>query len=208
MCRGSCNTVGVRGMKKAKNILLKKTLNLAVKEKDRANDPKVVLPFAVIAAVLIVIFGKMAVADRLSAASSVYSEVSYINQRTQELRKENEQYDDVRKQYDHYTYSAYSKDELALQNVGDIFSLIDSKLLPNSQINSLVFNSNVLNVVINNVTLQDVSLIVSDLYKSPIVDTVTVSTAITNENKKLAQGQDVTATVTVNLKPKNSGGDK
>lgn len=208
MCCGCGNTVGERGMKKDKTISLKKTLNLAAKEKSKGNDPKIILPAALILAVVIVLFGKFAVVDRLNAANGVYSEINYLNQRTEDLRKENEQYNNIKQQYEHYTYSAYSEDELELTDVNKLFTLIDSCLLPNSQIENFVFNSNVINVVINNVTLQDVSLIVSDLYKSNIVDSVTVSTAYTNNNQKMAQGQKVTATITINLKPADGSSGK
>ncbi|MCI2000456.1 MAG: hypothetical protein LKJ75_06895 [Clostridia bacterium] len=195
-------------MKKIKNTSLKRTLNLAVKEKNKGNDPKVLLPAAIITAVLIAAFCKFAVIDRLNAANDVYSEINYLNQQAEMLHKENEQYDNVKDNYEHYTYSFYNDDELALVDIDDLFTTIDREIMPKAQIKSFVFESNVLNTVIDNLTLKDVSLIVSDLYKSPIVDTVTVSTATTNNGQKLSQGQNVTATITVTLKSKYSGGDK
>jgi len=189
-------------MKKAKQTVLKRTLNLAVKERNRENDPRLIIPVALVLVVGIAAFAKFAVADRLKAASSVYSEINGINAQTQALAKENEQYDSVKEQYSHYTYSIYTNDELALADASRVMNIIDESLLPNSQVASFVFTSNVLNVVINNVTLQDVSAIVSDLYKDSSVKQVTVSTAFTETGS-----QKATANMTVDLKSAYNGGE-
>lgn len=185
-----------RSMKK-QDFLQKHTINLMYTERERGNNPKYVIPLGVVLFVLIILFTKFMVIDKVGAAMRAEAEIQSVRTQTEALREENRDYEKIKAEYNRYSTAAYNDAELALIGVNHVLTLLDHRILQRADMESCVYENNVLNVAVSGVSLQETAEIVSVLYQDPYVAKVSVSTAATNE--KEISSQRVVAELTVQM---------
>lgn len=182
---------------KKPDFLKKHTINLMYTEQAKGNNPKIVLPVAVLVFLLILLFTKFMVIDKVATAMRAEAEIQSVRTQTEALRQQNQNYDKIKAEYNRFSNAAYNDEELSLIGVDHVLTLIDNRIIQRADIESCVYGENVLNVVLSDVTLQETSDIVSLLYQDPYVTEVSVSTASTNEQENPTQ--KVVANMTIQL---------
>lgn len=184
-------------LKSSKNdFLQKRSINLAVYERSKQNNPRVIAPAAVLIILVIGLFTKFMVIDRLSAAARAQSELKAVYSETERLRNENLELAEIKEEYNRYSKAAYNDSELVLVDVNDVLDILDRNALNKAELKSFVYSDNTINAVLSGVTLSEVSDIVIQLYREPLVESVSVSTAATNES---STNQKVNASMTIIL---------
>lgn len=190
-------------MKRIREYQSKTSLNLAYKEVSMGNNLKIVIPIALIVAVLVGAFMKFMIFDKLNEAKQATAQVNAVKMATSLLKEENKAFDEMQYEYGRFSNSTYTIEELALVDVMEILELVDGRIMNQADMKSYSYNSNILNVVLTDITLKEVSSLVVGLYESDIVASVTVSTATTGDGNKVNPDQKVTANITVTVQIPN-----
>ena len=179
----------------------KTSINLLMRD-NSVRDPKFQIILFVIFAVVLALFVKFLVVDKLAEAYD--AEKAYTQMQTQidQLRASNEKYDQVREEYSHYGNGYLNDEEKIEQNRMAMMRAIQRNVISKSEIQSGEISGNVATLTIDNIRLKTVSDIVASLEDDDIVSFVTVSTAGTNTDSNAL----VTATVIINFVPK--GGEQ
>ena len=179
----------------------KTSINLLMRD-NSVRDPKFQIILFVIFAVVLALFVKFLVVDKLAEAYD--AEKAYTQMQTQidQLRASNEKYDQVREEYSHYGNGYLNDEEKIEQNRMAMMRAIQRNVISKSEIQSVEISGNVASLTIDNIRLKTVSDIVASLEDDDIVSFVTVSTAGTNTDSNAL----VTATVIINFVPK--GGEQ
>ena len=179
----------------------KTSINLLMRD-NSVRDPKFQIILFVIFAVVLALFVKFLVVDKLAEAYD--AEKAYTQMQTQidQLRASNEKYDQVREEYSHYGNGYLNDEEKIEQNRMAMMRVIQRNVISKSEIQSVEISGNVATLTIDNIRLKTVSDIVASLEDDDIVSFVTVSTAGTNTDSNAL----VTATVIINFVPK--GGEQ
>ena len=173
----------------------KTSLNLLIQEKSAASNPKVQIAIFVVFIILLLVFVKFMVVDRLVDASRAQSAYEQMQSDIAELKTANEDYDKVREQYSHYGNGYLNEEEKAESDRAFMLNLIDEKVLSAADIQSIEISGNVATLTINDITLRTVSGIVADLEADNGVSYVQVATAGTGQDSSSL----VTATFTINF---------
>ena len=175
----------------------KTSINLLMRD-NSVRDPKFQIILFVIFAVVLALFVKFLVVDKLAEAYD--AEKAYTQMQTQidQLRASNEKYDQVREEYSHYGNGYLNDEEKIEQNRMAMMRVIQRNVISKSEIQSVEISGNVATLTIDNIRLKTVSDIVASLEDDDIVSFVTVSTAGTNTDSNAL----VTATVIINFVPK------
>ncbi|WP_419023434.1 hypothetical protein [Emergencia sp.] len=179
----------------------KTSINLLMQDKS-VRDPKFQIILFVLFALILAIFVKFMVIDKLAEAYE--AEKAYTQMQTQidQLSASNEKYDQVREEYSHYGNGYLNDEEKAEQDRMAMMRVIKSNVITKSEIQSVEISGNVATLTIDNIRLRTVSDIVASLEKDDLVSFVTVSTAGTNTDSNAM----VTATVIINFIP--NGGEQ
>ncbi len=179
----------------------KTSINLLMQDKS-VRDPKFQIILFVLFALILALFVKFMVIDKLAEAYE--AEKAYTQMQTQidQLRASNEKYDQVREEYSHYGNGYLNDEEKAEQDRMAMMRVIKSNVITKSEIQSVEISGNVATLTIDNIRLRTVSDIVASLEKDDLVSFVTVSTAGTNTDSNAM----VTATVIINFIP--NGGEQ
>lgn len=179
----------------------KTSINLLMQDKS-VRDPKFQIILFVLFALILALFVKFMVIDKLAEAYE--AEKAYTQMQTQidQLRASNEKYDQVREEYSHYGNGYLNDEEKAEQDRMAMMRVIKSNVITKSEIQSVEISGNVATLTIDNIRLRTVSEIVASLEKDDLVSFVTVSTAGTNTDSNAM----VTATVIINFIP--NGGEQ
>ncbi|SCJ72217.1 Uncharacterised protein [uncultured Eubacterium sp.] len=179
----------------------KTSINLLMQDKS-VRDPKFQIILFVLFALILALFVKFMVIDKLAEAYE--AEKAYTQMQTQidQLRASNEKYDQVREEYSHYGNGYLNDEEKAEQDRMAMMRVIKSNVITKSEIQSVEISGNVATLTIDNIRLRTVSDIVASLEKDDRVSFVTVSTAGTNTDSNAM----VTATVIINFIP--NGGEQ
>lgn len=179
----------------------KTSINLLMRD-NSVRDPKFQIILFVIFAVVLALFVKFLVVDKLAEAYD--AEKAYTQMQTQidQLRASNEKYDQVREEYSHYGNGYLNDEEKIEQNRMAMMRVIQRNVISKSEIQSVEISGNVATLTIDNIRLKTVSDIVASLEDDDIVSFVTVSTAGTNTDSNAL----VTATVIINFVQK--GGEQ
>lgn len=179
----------------------KTSINLLMQDKS-VRDPKFQIILFVLFALILALFVKFMVIDKLAEAYE--AEKAYTQMQTQidQLRASNEKYDQVREEYSHYSNGYLNDEEKAEQDRMAMMRVIKSNVITKSEIQSVEISGNVATLTIDNIRLRTVSDIVASLEKDDLVSFVTVSTAGTNTDSNAM----VTATVIINFIP--NGGEQ
>ena len=185
-------------MEKIREYAGKTTINLAYKEREKGNDPKIVIPLAVVILAAVALFSKFMVTDKLQEAMRVNAQLNEIVQQTEDFRERNLEFEEVKEEYSRTSTAVYHAEELLQVDMMDVLDIVDNRLLQKADINTCVFDSNVLNLVLTDASLKEVAAIVSELYESPLVTGVTVSVA-TTEGQEPTPDKKAATTISITL---------
>ncbi|MDO4271200.1 MAG: hypothetical protein Q4C72_09810 [Eubacteriales bacterium] len=183
-------------MKKNNRYPEKTSLNLAMRERT-INSPSRIIPIAVVLAVLIGLFAKFAVIDRLMAVNLAQREVAEIKRQVDELDAANAGYDELLDEYALHSTSWMSTMELALVDRAAVFGLLESAVLPSAQLRDLSMQENTLSLSLTGLSLRDASDIVTRLKARDDVLDVSVYTAGSAAGLDNTRTGSVTMTITL-----------
>ncbi len=176
-------------MKKDKSIASKQTMNLAIRENKAAKNA---LMIPVIAAIVLAaaLVGKFAVADRLAQVVAAQREVDQIKSQTEALVAAYADFDEVRAEYNRYTYKDFDR---TLADRMDVLALMEREIFPVCQVQRLSLAEKRLDLELEGSTLGDGSALVARLEADPLVDAAFVSTATaTAENGEVRRTTSMT----------------
>lgn len=154
----------------------KTTLNLAIKEKSPFSPVKLV-PLLLVVLVLVAVFGKFGVADRLSAVDRAQAELAVVLDRQKELTEATAGFEALSARYAQYSTGWMTEDEQAAVPRTEMLELVETELMPESQVRRLSASGNILSVEMGGVTLEETARFVQALYQRPDVTNVVVYTA-------------------------------
>ncbi len=164
-------------MKKKKGAYPSKvTLNLAIREKSPFSPVKLAPPLLVLLA-LAAVFGKFGVADRLAAVERAEAELAAALARREELTESTAGFDGFSERYAQYSTGWMTEDEQAAVPRTEMLELVETELMPESQVRRLSASGNILSVELGGVTLEGTARFVQALYQRPDVTNVVVYTA-------------------------------
>lgn len=155
----------------------------------------------VVILVAAVLFGKFAVADVLSAASSATARVNAVQAEAAALAQQNADYAELQEKYEEYAVNSLSDEEMSLVDRGQILALLQRTVANSADLQSVSIQENTVQLQFANGSLEDVSNIVASLESEPLVQNVSVSTAQTNRDDA------VVSSVTITLGPSDSDSD-
>lgn len=180
-------------MKKNSNKYPVKTdINLAIREK-KQNKLSTTIPTFIILVIVIAIFSKFAVINRLEQASEAENSATVAQQQLETLKEYTNNYPKVLEEYNALLASKSSLNVVAtpMERLG----LVERYLISASQVNSFDVVDDVITAQISGVTLNQISTIYANLMSDPLIENVQVYTASTNDkNNSLT-----TATMTIQL---------
>ncbi len=170
----------------------KVTLNLAMKERSPFSPAKLLPPLLILFA-LAGLFGKFAVADRLAAVDRAAAELSALRQWQTALEQSTAGCDELSRRYAQYAAGWMTEDERAAVPRTEMLELVESELMPDSQVRRLSADGSILSVELGGVTLEDTARFVQKLYQRPDVTNAAVYTASTkDESGKAAVSMMIT----------------
>ena len=180
-------------MKKNSNKYPVKTdINLDIREK-KQNKLSTTIPTFIILVIVIAIFSKFAVINRLEQASEAENSATVAQQQLETLKEYTNNYPKVLEEYNALLASKSSLNVVAtpMERLG----LVERYLISASQVNSFDVVDDVITAQISGVTLNQISTIYANLMSDPLIENVQVYTASTNDkNNSLT-----TATMTIQL---------
>lgn len=179
----------------------KTSINLALSDRDTGENKLPVL-FFVIFLIVLMVFVKFMVIDKLAAANEARSAYQEMQYSIGELKEQNAIYDEVKADYSHYGNGYLNEEERIEQDRLEIINAISKKVLPKANISSLQISGNVATLTIANTRLSVVSEIVAALEDSDIVSYVNVTTAGTQNDESAS----VSASMVINFK--TAGGEQ
>jgi len=198
---------GIKAMKRHKKQFPDKTtVNLLYTDRSNSSVVKTVLAVLVFAVVLTV-FAKFAVIDRLAASGAALREAEELEQAVLELQLNNRDYDDVLREYQHYYFSAADREDEngrneTYVNCQEVLDLLDAELLNKAGIQMVNLSGNVLTVNLTKINLERASVIAKSLKENELVDEVMVSAA----NRQDAS-EGTTVYLNIILKTEKDGAD-
>jgi len=153
----------------------KTTLNLMIRER-QGWDPRVLIPLALVGAVLVTLFCRYAVIERLAEASRAEQAAIAVEQELRSAQNELTAYDEVEAQYSRYFSDAlFSKD--IPQECMDVLAVMEDNLMDKAWINAYSFSGNTLQLQLEVEQLSVTAQLIEALYQVPMVDNVTIATA-------------------------------
>ena len=184
--------------KEDRSFLEKKTMNLCDQPRWNGNDPRMITPLAVILLLVLALFTKVFVLDKMAVIAQNRASISALEDETAEYLAKIDQMREMEEEYLSYTDAVYTTEELNQVDLQELLAEIDSRILNRSDALSFSLENNILNLELTKVTLAQAADIMAVLYESPYVENVTVSTAATEEEG--GNATNVTANMTVFLK--------
>ena len=188
-------------MLKQKQYPSKTTVNLIVRERTAHQVSRAACGI-VILAVLVALFCKFAVIDRISAAARAEAAAAAAEQELAEYQRSNERFDEVRLEYERYFSSDLTGSGAGASDCMQVLGLMEEKLMPSAQVVSASFEKYLLTVQLAGIDLSQVSGILADLTESPLVESVEISNADTGEDAR-----DARATVSMTIHLSAEGGE-
>lgn len=157
----------------------KKYVNLLQQEKN--TNTKAVGLLAILLVVLVSVFVKTAVIDRVALYYQTNARIAELNAEIATYRAQNKEYPAIAEEYNHYVFDESYNDVLTV-DMEDVFDLLNIHLKDASMV-SVSFQNNVINVLMAGIDLEQTSSMVASLVQDEMVETVTVSTAQSEEFK-------------------------
>ncbi len=158
-------------MKKDKSIASKQTMNLAIRERNAAHSPAVILSvvLAIAAVALLVGWG---VGSRLAQVRAAQAKTNEMRATLETLRAGYADYDEVQEQYNRYTYKDYDR---TLADRLDVLSLMERQVYPVCAVRSFSVAGRQMSLVLEGLTLESTSALITRLNAEAMVDSVSVS---------------------------------
>ncbi len=163
----------------------KTTLNLMIHER-QGGDPKVLIPAALVGAILVALFCRYAVIGRLMQANQAEQAAIRAEQALAEVREELTAYDEVEAEYNRYFSDALFSDDIP-QECMDVLSMMESELMGKASVTSYSFSGNTLMLQLKMSRFGVASELIESLYHVPMVDYVSISTASDNLRKTITE---------------------
>jgi len=170
----------------------KTTINLMPGNQMTKNAGRDIALF-IIGLVLIGLFMKFGVIDVLTDAARSTGKLATAQAQLAELEQENSDYSALQAEYAKYAQTGLTDEEQTYANRGQILSLLGTTVESTASLQSVTVKGNTISLQFTNTSLEDVSKVVASLESSPIVSSVSMSTAKTDKTG------DVVSTVTVTL---------
>lgn len=187
-------------MSKSTRYPEKTTLNLAIRERTMSS-PSRLIPIVALLALLIGLFAKFAVVDRLLAVTLAQRDVAVLEQQLAALDAQNEGYDDLLTEYARHSSGWMRAEEVMLFDRAAIFALLERDVLPSASLRSFSVTENMLTLDLSQLSLQDASDIVSRLTARSDVVGVTMSTAAQGQALDNTRTGAVSMTITLTNSP-------
>lgn len=178
---------------KAKKYPDKTTVNLVVRERTPRQISRAVCLFAILG-ILVALFCKFAVIDRLAAAARAEAAAVRAEETLARVQAANVDFDQVQMEYQRYFSKELSAEQAAAADCMDVLGLVEGKLMTSARVVSASFAGNMLSVQLSGVDLSRVSVILADLSMSPLVDGVEIYTA---DADGTAESATVSMTITL-----------
>lgn len=173
----------------------KKTLNLVMQD-ITPNYYRNVLVGAIIGAVLIAVFAKFAIFDRLNAANEIAVEANLARANYEQLVEDNKIYTEVRVEYEKYFTTVT---EVPYADTLDVINLIQTNLMRSAAVKSATLTDNKLSVLLTGIDLEQASTIIKGLYDHELVESAKAS-SFTSERE-----ETVTTSVSIDIVLKIGG---
>lgn len=200
------NAIETKKPSKVLKLPTKTTINLAKRESRR----KDVLTLTIGGVLILLLAGSVAKfgvidqLDRLSRAESSYNQVhsQYLS-----TLQAVEDYPEVEERYRTYSRSwmnAGDKNGLAKVDRQEVLNLLEQRMMPRGQVNSVSLRDSVLVVSMSGMNLRQISTMVESIREDPIVESAALNLASTEEKKKTDL---MDFTLTVVLQPKEEAAE-
>lgn len=171
-------TVGKKG-KKQGAMPTKTTMNLAFHESNF--HPQKVLPLVLVIVIAAALFVKFGFLDQLSKKTAAYNALSEQQTQLELVNLKLAGYDELADRYGRYSFGWMTEEEAGLVERGDVFTVLESKLISSSIVKDIAVNKNVVTANICGVTLDQARAIVKALEEDPLVSSATIYSAKTEE---------------------------
>ena len=172
---------------KSERIPTKQSINLATVGLKKTNWT-VMMPLLCALVIVVAVFAKSLVYDRLAAVSAAESAAASVQIELDECKARIAEYGELNEVYAHYTYSGMTEEELALVDRAQVMELLERAVLPKTQAAEWELADNRLTIAIEGETLQEINDTVQALLAEEMVDYCEVHTATTNDLTKRGNG--------------------
>ena len=163
--------------------------------------------FFIVFLIALAAFTKFGVIDKISEASAAEAAYNDMQRQITELKEQNADYEEVKKDYSHYGMGYLDDSEILLVDREDVLDLLDKYVLKNADIKTLNVTDNTVTLTVEKTRLNAISSIVKELESDPDVAFVTVNVAGTDRDVNTGSGnKQVTATMYIELVP--NGGEQ
>lgn len=153
----------------------KKTLNLMIRER-QGMDPRILVPALIVGVIVLGLFCKFGVIDRLTAASRAEYAAQKAEQELAAAQQELADYNEVEAQYSRYFSDALDSKDMP-QPCKDVLAMMETHLMNKAMVTSLRFSGNTLTLQLNVSKLGVTSELIEALWNVPMVAYVSISTA-------------------------------
>ena len=152
-------------------------------------------------------FTKFGVIDKIAQMSAAEAAYNDMQRQITELKEQNADYEEVKKDYSHYGMGYLDDSEILLVDREDVLDLLDKYVLKNADIKTLAVTDNTVTLTVEKTRLNAISSIVKELEADSDVAFVTVNVAGTDRDVNTSSGnKQVTATMYIELVP--NGGEQ
>ena len=186
-------------------IPTKNYINIQLRKK-QSFDPRKNLPIIIIIAVLLVVFCKFMVIDRILDVTEGSNRVAELQQELNDTERQINEMADLEDQYAHYTTSGMTQEELSHVNRVEAMEMVNKAFKGGTKADSWNLTGNVMTLQVSGPSLSKLNNLAVDLERNAIVERCVISTADkgTNENGKVV----VTFTVYLKGPQQNESGEE
>lgn len=168
------NTASVK-LKKSAPIASKKTINLAFHES--SFNAKKMMPIIGIVVLCVLVFLKVGFLDQNEKRTKALNELAQKQEMLAVLQTKLTGYDELANNYGRYSYGWMTLEESSLVDRMDVLEIMEDLVDPSASIENMAVNSNVVNISISGLSLEKTSSLVNTLEAHPLIRSVTVSAA-------------------------------
>ncbi len=166
----------------------KTTLNLMIRER-RQGDMRILIPCALVGLLLVGLFCRYAVVERLAQAYRAEQSAIRAEQTLAQAQAELEIYDQVEAEYNRYFSDAlFSKD--IPQECMDVLAMMEKELMGKAQVSAYSFSGNKLQLQLKMSRFGVTSELLDALSRVPMVDYVSISTATDDLHTSITEDQE------------------
>lgn len=200
------NAIETKKPSKVLKLPTKTTINLAKRESRR----KDVLTLTVGGVLILLLAGSVAkfgVIDQLDRLSQAENSYNQVHSQYLSTLQAVEDYPEVEERYRTYSRSwmnAGDKNGLAKVDRQEVLDLLEQRMMPRGQVNSVSLRDSVLVVSMSGMNLRQISTMVESIREDPIVESASLNLASTEEKKKTDL---MDFTLTVVLQPKEEAAE-